>query len=149
MLPWCQQEKVTTFLYSNLYRGLLSGSMMLDRQFKGVDMRGGMDPKFQEPRFGQYLAAVDQLTRLVREKYGRSMIELAVRWVLDQPGTGIALRGARHPEQLETPGKIDGWHLTDEDMQEIDQILRQTISEPIGPDFMAPSTIKQMKAMAR
>jgi hypothetical protein len=38
---------------------------------------------FQEPRFGQYLAAVQRLDRLAEERFGKRAIHLAVRWMLD------------------------------------------------------------------
>lgn len=108
-------------------------------------MRKEKDPKFQEPRFSQYLEAVDRLAAFAKERYNRPVIDLAVRWVLDQPGAGIALRGARSPEQLETANRIDGWHLTEEDMKDIDRILEETVKDPIGPEFMAPPTKEEVK----
>ena len=43
-----------------------------------------MDPKFAPPRLGQYLAAVRQLDALARERYGKTVLALAVRWLLDR-----------------------------------------------------------------
>src|SRR2546425_687286 len=40
------------------------------------------DPKFQEPRFSQYLSAVASLDRYARERYGLPVLALAVRWEL-------------------------------------------------------------------
>jgi aryl-alcohol dehydrogenase-like predicted oxidoreductase len=51
-------------------------------KFGGDDLRR-VDPKFQQPRYGQYLAAVDALAQFARERYGRSVLALAVRWILD------------------------------------------------------------------
>jgi len=65
-------------------------------------------------------------------------MELAARWVLDQPGISAALWGARHPAQLEAvTGALD-WKLDADALAAIDQILRETISDPVGPEFMAP-----------
>jgi len=33
-----------------------------------------VDPKFQEPRFSQYLDAVDRLTEFARIRYGKSVV---------------------------------------------------------------------------
>jgi hypothetical protein len=33
---------------------------------------------------------------------------------------------------------VSGWHIAKNVMAEIDRILRETITEPIGPEFMAP-----------
>ncbi len=66
------------------------------------------------------------------------MIHLAVRWLLDQPGVGIALWGARRPEQLAPISEITGWSLSKADFAAIDAILRDSVRNPVGPEFMAP-----------
>ena len=83
ILPYCHKNKIATFGYGALCRGLLSGRMRPDTVFDGDDLRRA-DPKFQQPRFGQYLAAVQRLDRLAQERFGKRVIHLAVRWMLDQ-----------------------------------------------------------------
>ena len=46
--------------------------------------------------------------------------------------------GARRPEQLDPLGEIFGWRLDPPALHAIDQILADTIKEPVGPEFMAP-----------
>jgi len=58
--------------------------------------------------------------------------------VLDQPGITTALWGARHPAELEAVAGALDWSLDTDTRATIDQILRQTIANPIGPEFMAP-----------
>jgi Predicted oxidoreductases (related to aryl-alcohol dehydrogenases) len=113
--------------------------MKPDTQFTGNDLRK-IDPKFQQPRYGQYLEAVAQLDRLARKRLKKGVLTLAVRWLLDQPGVGIALWGARSPSQIDAIDEVMGWAIDDESRTTIDQILRDTIREPIGPEFMSPSS---------
>ena len=61
----------------------------------------------------------------------------AVRWVLDQ-GITTALWGARRPEQLNPVEEVIGWSLDSAAKAEINCILEETITEPVGPEFMAP-----------
>ena len=136
VLSYCQQEDICLLTYGALCRGLLSGKMSTDRTFEGDDLRNG-DPKFQAPRFEQYLTAVDRLDQFARDNYNRRVIELAVRWILDQ-GVDVALSGARNPDQLDPVEKVSGWSLSDEALDEIDRILDETIEDPVGPEFMAP-----------
>ena len=103
--------------------------------FEGDDLRRS-DPKFLEPRYAQYLAAVGKLDRLA-QRFGKRVIHLAVRWMLDQ-GVTTALWGARHPRQLQPVDEVAGWSLDASAKTEIDQILRETIGDPVGPEFMAP-----------
>jgi aryl-alcohol dehydrogenase-like predicted oxidoreductase len=136
VLPYAQRNGLTVLAYGALCRGLLSGRMRADTQFSGDDLRR-IDPKFQAPRFSQYLAAVDALARLARERYGRSVLALVVRWILDR-GPTIALWGARHPGQLDPIEDAMGWTLDAASMREIDAILRRHVTDPVGPQFMAP-----------
>ena len=95
------------------------------------------DPKFQPPRYSQYIAAVRRLDQFARHRYVKRVIHLAVRWLLDQ-GATTALWGARHPGQLRPIDEVFGWSLDAAAKAEIDRILRNSITDPIGPEFMAP-----------
>jgi aryl-alcohol dehydrogenase-like predicted oxidoreductase len=65
------------------------------------------------------------------------VIHLAVRWMLDQ-GATTALWGARHPDQLQPVADVMGWSLDAAAKAEINRILGETITDPVGPEFMAP-----------
>jgi aryl-alcohol dehydrogenase-like predicted oxidoreductase len=136
LLPYCRKNKIAMLGYGALCRGLLSGRMRPDTVFNGDDLRRN-DPKFQKPRFLQHLAAVQKLDRLAQERFGKRVIQLAVRWMLDQ-GITTALWGARHPDQLRPVDEVAGWRLDAAAKAEIDRILRETITDPVGPEFMAP-----------
>jgi aryl-alcohol dehydrogenase-like predicted oxidoreductase len=137
VLPYCRRNKIATFGYGALCRGLLSGRMQPETVFEGDDLRR-LDPKFQPPRYAEYLAAVHKLDRLARAYFGKRVIHLAVRWVLDQ-GVTTALWGARRPDQLQPVDEVSDWMLDVDAKAEIERILRREISKPIGPEFMAPS----------
>jgi len=136
VLPYARANNIATFGYGALCRGLLSGRMQADTTFAGDDLRR-TDPKFQPPRFAQYLAAVRQLDQLARDRFHRRVIHLAVRWMLDQ-GISVALWGGRHPDQLEPALGVAGWKLDAASLRRINQILTNTITTPVGPEFMAP-----------
>jgi aryl-alcohol dehydrogenase-like predicted oxidoreductase len=138
VLPYALSRGITALTYGALCRGLLSGAMRIDRQFANGDMRKTTDPKFQQPHFGEYLNAAIKLDAFARENFGKRVIHLAVRWLLDQPGVGVALWGARHPEQLAPVTEVIGWSLGNSDFDAIDGILRENIHNPVGPEFMAP-----------
>jgi aryl-alcohol dehydrogenase-like predicted oxidoreductase len=137
VLPYIREKNLSALAYGPLCRGLLTGKIQPDTKFTGDDLRKS-DPKFQPPRFAQYLNAVQQLDDLAQKRYGKHVMDLAVRWVLDQPGVSAAIWGARHPPQLEAvTGALD-WKLDADTLTEIDRILQQTITDPVGPEFMAP-----------
>jgi aryl-alcohol dehydrogenase-like predicted oxidoreductase len=136
VLPYAKRAGLTVLSYGALCRGLLSGRMTADTNFGGDDLRK-VDPKFQGARFGQYLAAVEELKKLARDRFGKTVLALAVRWVLDQ-GPTIALWGARNPGQMDPIDQIDGWRIDASAKREIDAILKRCISDPASPAFMAP-----------
>lgn len=140
VLPYARDNGLAVLGYGALCRGLLSGRMNSSTTFDGDDLRKS-DPKFKAPRFAQYLAAVEALKNLARERHGKSVLALAIRWVLDQ-GPTIALWGARRPDQLDGIDEAFGWTLSPQDMQDIDRLLAEHITDPVGPEFMAPPTRK-------
>jgi len=80
---------------------------------------------------------VRRLEEFAKERYGKSVLALAVRWVLDA-GPTIALWGARKREQLAPVNEVFGWSLDEEVKRTIDRILAETIKDPVGPEFIAP-----------
>jgi len=136
LLPYANNHQMVVLAYGAICRGLLSGRMTPETMFGEGDLRS-FDPKFQAPRFAQYLAAVEELKAFAQQRYGKSVMALALRWVLDV-GPTIALWGARRPQQLEGLEEVSGWSLTVEDRVDIDAILRKHIAEPLGAEFMAP-----------
>ena len=140
VLPYARDTRLTLLSYGSLCRGLLSGRMSASSSFGGDDLRN-VDPKFQGTRFRQYLGAVEQLKELARQRFGRSVLALAVRWVLDQ-GPTIALWGARSPAQLDAIDEIEDWHVDEHARAEIDRILQRCIPDPVSPRFMAPPEVR-------
>jgi aryl-alcohol dehydrogenase-like predicted oxidoreductase len=141
ILPYCRRNNIAVLGYGALCRGLLSGRMRPDTKFSGDDLRRN-DPKFQPRRFAQYLGAVQRLDLLAQYRYGKRVIHLAVRWMLDQ-GVTVALWGARRPDQLAPVAEVGGWSLDADVKAEIDRVLREWIIDPVGPEFMAPPSRPQ------
>ncbi|QDH17956.1 aldo/keto reductase [Swingsia samuiensis] len=135
ILPYAEKHNAVILAYGSLCRGLLSGKMNKDTTFPKSDLRS-TDPKFQMPKFAQYLAAVDEFKELAA-KHNKSVLAFAVRWVLDQ-GPVIALWGARKPEQVSGVNDVFGWQLTEEDKKAVDDILARHVPDAIDPTFMAP-----------
>jgi aryl-alcohol dehydrogenase-like predicted oxidoreductase len=111
--------------------------MKPNMRFPDDDIRR-MDPKFRQPRFARYIKAVERLDELAQKRFGRRVIHLAVRWLLDQPGVDIALWGARSPNQLDPLDEVFGWSIDAESAGDIDRIVEEEVGVGIGAEFMAP-----------
>jgi len=77
----------------------------------------------------------------VAEQAGLSMAQLAVAWVLQNPGVSAAIVGATRPEQVRENVKASGVRLDAEVMRKVDDVLgpvierdpAQTVSPPARP----------------
>jgi aryl-alcohol dehydrogenase-like predicted oxidoreductase len=137
VFPYAQKQGLAMLAYGSLCRGLLSGRMNADTRFPHSDLRTH-DPKFKAPHYAEYIAAVSALDRFAQQQFGKRVIHLAARWVLDRSPNTIALWGARHPAQLDPVQDVLGWKIDAGAMAEIDEIVARHVRTPIGPEFMAP-----------
>lgn len=137
IFAYSENHQLITLAYRALSGGILSGKMHPATTFKGDDIRK-VDPKYIEPRFSQYLAVVAQLNAYAQDKYTKTVLNLAVRWILDKGQYTIAICGARRPTQLNFIATMENWQLTQADFTAIDEIIAAGISNPVGPEYMAP-----------
>jgi aryl-alcohol dehydrogenase-like predicted oxidoreductase len=137
ILPWCAANGVAVLTWSTLCRSLLAGRVTRGMSFDPRDIRS-VDPKFLEPRFSQYMTAVERLAAFAREHYSKTVLELAARWVLDRPGISVALWGAKRPKQLDAVAGVLGWELDENAMAQIDRIVTESVTDPVGPEYLSP-----------
>jgi len=138
VLPYASKHRLAMLAYSSLCRGLLTGRMRPDTRFADSDLRATSDPKFKPPHYAEYLAAVSALDHFAQTHFGKRVIHLALRWVLDRAPNTIALWGARHPGQLDPVREVLGWTIDAGAMAEIDRIVAKHVRSPIGPEFLTP-----------
>ena len=93
--------------------------------------------RYVESLDGATFADIEAFFEREGHRYGKQVIHLALRWMLDQ-GAASGLWGARRPDQLQPVDGIGGWSLDAKTKAEIDDILREEIVDPVGPEFMAP-----------
>jgi aryl-alcohol dehydrogenase-like predicted oxidoreductase len=140
ILPYCDAHGIATLAYSALCRSMLSGRVTAQSTF--TDIRS-FDPKFQPPRLAQYAAATAALDRFAQENYGKRVVHLAIRWILDRSPHAVALWGAHRPQQLEAIPECLGWRLDEAAMQTIDGIVKEHVFDPIGPEYLTPGIRSQ------
>jgi len=66
-------------------------------------------------------AIVEKLEPFCAER-GRSLLELAISWLLHRPNVASVIAGATRPEQVEANVQAATWTLSREDMDEIDRL---------------------------
>jgi aryl-alcohol dehydrogenase-like predicted oxidoreductase len=69
------------------------------------------------------MAIVERLRGFCAER-GRSMLELAMSWLAAQPAVASVMAGVTSVEQLEANAAGVGWHLSAEELAEVDRLSR-------------------------
>jgi aryl-alcohol dehydrogenase-like predicted oxidoreductase len=125
LLGYCAENNIGIVVYSPMQRGLLTGKFSQERLagLPADDHRRRM-PEFQEPQFSATLQFVDKL-RPIAERNGGTLAQLAISWVLRRSEVTAAIVGARRPEQIVETAAASNWTLSQEDIEEIEQLLTE------------------------
>ena len=59
------------------------------------------------------------------QRYGKSLAQLAISWVLGNPAVSVGLVGMRNERELIENVAATEWRLTSEDRREIDRIFEE------------------------
>jgi aryl-alcohol dehydrogenase-like predicted oxidoreductase len=120
ILPYCLSEGIGVIVYSPMASGLLTGAMTRERaaRLPGDDWRKG-HPDFTEPNLTHNLALVER-TRAIANRDNRSVGEVAIAWTLGHPAVTGAIVGARNARQTEGVMRAGEWHLTADEVNEIE-----------------------------
>jgi aryl-alcohol dehydrogenase-like predicted oxidoreductase len=142
VLPYCLDQGIGVMAYGSLAFGLLTGSFTEDHDFGSEDWRsrqGNMGSiklfasLFGPEAFPSNVRAVNDI-KSIAEKYGKSLPQLALRWVLSHPAISTALVGCRNVAEVEDNAGAVGWEISGEDLADMDAIFEQHGCET-SPDY--------------
>jgi aryl-alcohol dehydrogenase-like predicted oxidoreductase len=120
LVPAAKAHGLGILPYFPLASGLLTGKYRRGAPPPGTRLA-------KNPRHAQEFIS-ERNWRIVAEleafasRRGRSIVELAVSWLLRDPVVGSVIAGATTPEQVEQNVGSAGWTLSAEDLAEIDRI---------------------------
>lgn len=98
-LPFAKHFGVAVVPYNPLAGGLLTGKHARDSEPQQKS-RFDNNPLYRKRYWhDDYFAAVDDLSEIARQA-GKSLVELALQWLLAQPQVDSIILGASRPEQL-------------------------------------------------
>ena len=128
VLPWCLAHDAGYMAYGSLGFGLLSGAFTSETSFVDWDWRSSGKafglPLFEEESFAKELRVGERLKTLTAE-HDKSLPQLAIAWVLDNPAVSVALVGMRNEHELRENVAAADWRLTDEIRGEIDRVFEE------------------------
>ena len=124
LLPYCGQHKIGVVAYSPMQKGLLTGKFTKEyMQTLAPDDHRLRSRNFNGDLFEKNLAIVDAL-RPIAERNNRTLAQLAIAWVLRKEEVTAAIVGARKQKQIEETVQAGDWVLGEEDIAEIETILK-------------------------
>lgn len=130
VLPFCEQNGIGQVVFSPLAEGVLTGKYR-PGEAPAADTRAA-NPATNTFITGSLndatLAAVQRLGEVARD-LGHTLPELALAWVLRQPGVSSAITGASRPEQVEQNVKAADITIPDDALARIDAILADVATE--------------------
>jgi aryl-alcohol dehydrogenase-like predicted oxidoreductase len=131
ILPYCQEHNIGVINYSPQHSGLLTGAMTRERvaNLAPDDFRRNAK-NYQEPFLSRNLAIADFLKQ-IGGRHGVSAGVIAIAWTLANPAVTAAIVGCRSVEQVEGVWPAAKFHLTKDELEEINAFLQAT-PEPVA-----------------
>lgn len=124
LVPLCQAYGLGIIPYSPLASGFLTGKYRPNESVPEGTRLAGNQRAQQRVLTDQNFAILERLEGFAQAR-GHTMGELAIAWLLARPAVSTVIAGATRPEQVTTNAKAGEWHLTPEEMQEVDNLLQQ------------------------
>lgn len=116
VLPLCRKHRIGVIVYSPLCQGVLTGRFKRPEDIPD-DWR--TQNRLLKPDTLPRTLEVVKVLGEIAAKYGKTLGQTALRWLLDQPGIAAPIVGASRPEQVdENLGALD-WRLDPADWQRL------------------------------
>ena len=131
VFPHCQQQGIGVMTYGSLGFGMLTGTFTADTKFADNDMRGTGRPPgsnaglfiiWDQEHRQRNLRLVEDL-KPIAQSLGKTMPQLALRWVLSHPAVSVALVGNLSARELEENLGVLDWALSEDEMRQIDEVF--------------------------
>lgn len=120
VLAACERLGIAFIPYFPLAMGLLTGKFRRGQTPPSGTRLG--DPRFSRMLSDDRLQVVETLIAFA-ESRGRTILELAISWLLARPSVVSVISGAMKPEQARSNAAAAGWTLTADELAEVDRIL--------------------------
>jgi aryl-alcohol dehydrogenase-like predicted oxidoreductase len=124
VIPECLRAGIAFIPYFPLASGLLTGKY---RRGRPAPEGSRLQSRFEtEPFTDEKLALVESLLQYATSR-GRTLLELAVSWLVMRPVVASAIIGATSSEQVKSNVAAGGWRLTERELADIDAILSRSV----------------------
>ncbi len=122
-IDFCLQNHIGVIPYSPLAQGLVTGKFNMEN--RPTDNREG-NHLFKDPVYGIALEATAKL-KPIAEKYEANTAQIALAWLIAQPGVTSPIVGARNAKQIQDTAPSATIQLEPEDIEAISQIAQPVL----------------------
>ena len=121
VLPECERLGIAFLPYFPLASGLLTGKYRQGQPLpEGTRINAGSG--FAKLLTDQNLSVVEALIAFADQR-GHTLLELAFSWLIRRQAVASVIAGATFPAQIQANAAAASWHLSAEDLAEIDTLL--------------------------
>jgi len=121
VLPECERLGIAFLPYFPLASGLLTGKYRQGKPLpEGTRINAGSG--FAKLLTDKNLSVVESLIAFA-EARGHTILELAFSWLIRQPAVASVIAGATSAAQIQANAAAADWHLSSEDLAEIETLL--------------------------
>jgi aryl-alcohol dehydrogenase-like predicted oxidoreductase len=118
VLPLCAEYGIAFLPYFPLASGLLTGRYSKDQEAPPGSRLASWTPRDHFALTGETLDRVERLADFAAAR-GRTVLELAIAWLLSNPLVPSVIAGATSPDQVRTNAAATRWTLTPTERQEV------------------------------
>ncbi|MGI6298923.1 MAG: aldo/keto reductase [Saccharofermentanales bacterium] len=120
LIEKCAERDIGVMTYGSLAGGLLTGKFKEKPEFAEADTRENFYPFFKDRLWDKSMAVLKDL-QVIADERGRTLAELAINFVSQDPNISTALVGAKTPAQVEANAGASGWKLTNAERRRINE----------------------------
>ena len=136
LLPFCLQNNIGMMAYSPIARGVLTGKYFPNEAPPPDSRAARNDKRILETEIRHENLVVAQKLKKLAEGYGKSLSQVALNWVIENPIVTSAVIGPRNIEQYEDNLGSLGWEIDREFNSAIDGLIPP--GEHVGFGFNDP-----------
>jgi len=128
VFPYCKDHEIAVITYGTLAGGILTGKFKEIPEFEASDRRADFYNYFKEPIWSRIQELLDVMREIAAE-HNSPVAQIAINWVIQQPGVTAALVGAKTEAQAQSNSMAGRWELSDEELERLEEkyqgIMRQ------------------------
>ena len=121
VIPYALSEGLSVLPWSPLAGGFLSGKYDRNTEKAGNSRRDEFDfPPIDKERAYD---SIDVMKKIATDQ-NVSVAQVAIRWVMSQPGVHSTIIGAKNEKQLKDNLNTTKWQLTEEELNRLDEVSK-------------------------